>query len=332
MPEVTKFDIDNQKPWTPIFDNSAIRRLTPVFYDLDTRCSTDNPGAEHSPKATLTATGAGDSSVGSSGGDSTVIEVQNCRWRPKTTRLRGPPSPSVVFGFAKDLLESPDAGAMYEAWGEEYGVVYQVPTVLGQSRIILADPRAIAHFYARETWTSDSEGGYSGQEGEKHRRQRKSLTPAFSNNAIRGLTSVFYDSAYKVKGAWDALIGTGGNDSAVIEVQSWMNHVSLDTIGIAGFSHDFGSLDGKPASVTEIFDAFGSSIQRRSQLHLIDRLSDSMGEISTVLLNRTRKEKELGIEDDKGEKSVIGLLIKAESENAELYLSDEEVVAQFFSV
>ncbi|KAF9239176.1 cytochrome P450 [Melanogaster broomeanus] len=292
------------------------------------------------------------------------------RRRPKTTQLSGPPSPSVVFGFAKDLLESPDAGAMYEAWGDEYGIVYQVPTVLGQSRIILADPRAIAHFYARETWTYALTPldkvlldrlfgvgrGILRSEGEKHRRQRKSLTPAFSNNALRRLTSVFYDSAYKVKGAWEALIETGGNDSAVIEVQSclashFLSHLipagRLDTIGIAGFSHDFGSLDGKPASVTEMFDAFGSSSNAglnfmfllaqafpsiirlpTPRSKLIDRLSDSMGEISTVLLNRTRKEKELGIEDDKGEKSVIGLLIKAERENAELYLSDEEVVAQ----
>ena len=30
-------------------------------------------------------------------------------------------------------------------------------------------------------------------------RQRKSLTPAFSINAIRQLTPIFYDSAYKVR-------------------------------------------------------------------------------------------------------------------------------------
>lgn len=53
-------------------------------------------------------------------------------------------------------------------------------------------------------------------EGESHRRyvaffgimsspdfrisQRKALSPAFSNAAIRRLTSVFYDAAYKVRG------------------------------------------------------------------------------------------------------------------------------------
>ncbi|KAF9233331.1 cytochrome P450 [Melanogaster broomeanus] len=290
-----------------------------------------------------------------------LTAVRIARQRLKTTRLRGPPSRSMLYGVGKDLLESPDPGAMYEAWAEEYGAVYQVPTTLGQSRIILADPRAIAHFYARGAWTyvvtpvskkfleRTFGRGILWSHGESHRRQRKSLTPAFSNNSIRGLTSVFYDSAYKVKGAWDALIESGGNDSAVIEVQSWMNHVSLDTIGLAGFSHDFGSLDGKPALVTEILDAFGGS-SAASALHvmslllaqafpfmirlpttrtkLVNKLTDSIGEISPVLLNRMKKEKELGIEDHRGEKSIIGLLIKAGSEDAELRLSNEEVMAQ----
>jgi hypothetical protein len=69
------------------------------------------------------------------------------------TQLRGPPRTSVVFGVSNDLLSSADAASMYEHWAEEYGVVYKIPAVLGQNRIVLFDPRAIAHFYARETWT-----------------------------------------------------------------------------------------------------------------------------------------------------------------------------------
>jgi len=41
---------------------------------------------------------------------------------------------------------------MYERWATEYGVAYMIPSVLGQTRVVLYDPRAIAHFYARETW------------------------------------------------------------------------------------------------------------------------------------------------------------------------------------
>ncbi|KIJ57466.1 hypothetical protein HYDPIDRAFT_104215, partial [Hydnomerulius pinastri MD-312] len=215
------------------------------------------------------------------------------------------------------------------------------------------DPKAIAHFYARETRTyiyiqtpvtkATLEHGVRifGYIEMKH-RQCKSLTPAFNNAAIRRLTSAFYDSAYEAKGAWDALIESSGSDSTIIDVQNC--HVTpallnvnpfdhppggLDTIGLAGFSHDFGSLDGKPASVTEISDTFGSS-PCSSTLNigatllaqafpflvriptactkLIEKLNNAMGDISNILLERTRKEVEIGVTSEKEEKSIIGLL------------------------
>ena len=70
-----------------------------------------------------------------------------------TTRLRGPPSTSVIYGVSNDLISSKDTAIMYELWAEEYGVVYKIPTALGRTKIVLCDPKAIAHYYARETWT-----------------------------------------------------------------------------------------------------------------------------------------------------------------------------------
>ncbi len=69
------------------------------------------------------------------------------------------------------------------------------------------------------------------------RRQRKALTPAFSNAAIRKLTNVFFDSAYKVrsfvaelvvgsdfssqcKGIWDGMLESHP-EGVVINVQQW---------------------------------------------------------------------------------------------------------------
>ncbi|KAG1766145.1 cytochrome P450 [Suillus occidentalis] len=283
------------------------------------------------------------------------------RWRLKTTQLRGPPRTSLIYGVSHDLASSQDSGAMYERWATEYGVAFMIPSVLGQTRVVLYDPRAIAHFYARETWTyvqtplslalveASIGRGLLWSRGEAHRRQRKALTPAFSNAAIRKLTSVFYDSAYKTKGAWDADLESSKDGSAVIEVQNWMNHISLDTIGIAGFSHDFGSLHGERASVTEVFDTFGNNQQasavnqvfillasafpiitkiptRRS--NLTKKLSVTMGEISEDLLTRSRREKDVNVGEGDEEKSIIGLLIKSEGQDAELHMSEEEVVAQ----
>ncbi|KAG2364256.1 cytochrome P450 [Suillus spraguei] len=290
-----------------------------------------------------------------------VKVIRALRWRLRTTQLRGPPRTSFVFGVSNDLLSSKDNAIMYEHWAQEYGVVYMIPSILGQRKIVLSDPRAIAHFYARESWTyvqaplaliliENMVGrGLLWSQGESHRRQRKALTPAFSNAAIRKLTSVFYDSAYKAKAAWDTVIESSKDGTAVIEVQNWMNHVSLDTVGIAGFSHDFGSLDGKRASVTEVFDAFGT-VQQRSALSkvlfllasafpifaripnkrtkLAKKLNITMGEISHDLLLRSRREKDVNMKEAEEEKSIIGLLIKAEGQEAEFHMSEDEVTSQ----
>ncbi|KAG1742292.1 cytochrome P450 [Suillus paluster] len=290
-----------------------------------------------------------------------VKVLRALRWRLKTTQLRGPPRSSIVYGVSNDLTSSTDTAAMYERWADEYGVVYMIPSVLGQTRIVLCDPKAIAHFYARETWTYVRTPlasvllealigrGVLWSNGESHRRQRKAITPAFSNAAIRKLTSVFYDSAYKVKGAWDTAIESSKDGNAVIEVQNWMNHTSLDTIGIAGFSHDFGSLDGKHATVTEVFDTFGNNARAsaRNKVFMLlaqvfptiakiptkrtiltKKLGATMGEISNKLLIRSRQEKDANMNEAEEEKSVIGLLLKAEGQDAELRLSEEEVVAE----
>ncbi|KAK7023648.1 hypothetical protein VNI00_016610 [Paramarasmius palmivorus] len=254
-----------------------------------------------------------------------------------------------------------------EQWAKEYGNVYQIPTVFGGRRVILCDLRAIRDFYAKETWTyvgtpfskrllGNFGKGILWAEGEGHRRQRKALSPAFSNVGIRRLTSVFYDSAYKLKTHWDNELINQQN-GVIIEVQAWMNRVAIDSIGIAGFSHDFGALDGKVSPVVAAFESLGSA--RPSTLarinfllssvipvlsyiptersRMFEELKRSMRAIADVLLERSRK----AISD---EKSIIGLLsmfsifafakphavviVKAESTDGELHMSEEEVLAQ----
>ena len=71
------------------------------------------------------------------------------------TPLRGPPRPSFIHGLQREILASDDTEItdMYEKWLAEYGAVFTVPWSFGTNRIVLTDPKAIAHFYARETYT-----------------------------------------------------------------------------------------------------------------------------------------------------------------------------------
>ncbi|KAF7354652.1 Cytochrome P450 4F12 [Mycena sanguinolenta] len=279
--------------------------------------------------------------------------------RTTTTKLRGPPSSSRLFGLSRELVESPDNSVAYEDWAASYGPVFEVPLIFGRKNVVLTDPKALVHFYSSEravygkTETSRLfigrlfGRGVLWAEGDTHKRQRKALTPAFSNAAIRRLTTVFFDSAYKLKSLWDATLETT-SDGAVIEVEQWMNRVALDSIGIAGFSHDFRYLDGQQSPVTIAFEAmaveevgllaemvltlsfvFPILLSVPTQrMRLFWELRRSLNVIAERLLANTRRDKEEGVAEELTDKSIIGLLLKAEVSDAELHMTQEEVVAQ----
>lgn len=72
--------------------------------------------------------------------------------RVRTVRLRGPISESFVFGITRKVAAAPDSGAVYEAWADTYGPVYEVSGPLRTKRIVLCDPKAVAHVYALDSW------------------------------------------------------------------------------------------------------------------------------------------------------------------------------------
>jgi cytochrome P450 len=149
--------------------------------------------------------------------------------RPCSTPLKGPPTTgrNFLFGVLPDILKAPYPGALYEGWAAQFGSVFSVPAPLGSKSLVLTDPKAIAHFSARETYgyvqTPRAKHllekligrGLFWAEGNSHKRrapspslvsqvtdklsrQRRALNPAFTTAAIKNLAHVFFDSAYKV--------------------------------------------------------------------------------------------------------------------------------------
>ncbi|ETW84721.1 cytochrome P450 monooxygenase 102 [Heterobasidion irregulare TC 32-1] len=270
-----------------------------------------------------------------------------CR-RAHTMRRAGPPSSSWIFGAGRVLRAAADSASLYEGWSRAHGSVYALPAAFGTHSIVLMDPKAIAHCSARDTYgyfksnlsklaIQDMIGkGLLWADGGSHKRQRKTLTPAFSNITIRRLTPIFFDSAYKVKATWDGFIEAGTTGESVTDVQTWyllpncliymMNRVSLDSIGLAGFAHDFGTLRGENPTVAAVFDAFGHIVPWLIKLpthheRMVRTLNRSMGEIADVMLERERR-----AEEKDPRKSVIGLLLKAEG-NEEV-MTQDEIMAQ----
>ncbi|KAG1897013.1 cytochrome P450 [Suillus fuscotomentosus] len=284
-----------------------------------------------------------------------LLQVYRRKQRTTRTPIRGPQTPGWVFGFAKILLNSTATTELYERWAREYGTVYKVPDIFGRSRVILWDPKAISHFFARDTWLYNQTPfskiviqttigrGVLWADGESHKRQRKALNPAFTAAAIRSLTSVFQCAAHKIVIAWDGEIELNQRTHcAVIDVQQWMNHISLDCAGIALLSHDFGALDGNDSDVAHVLNAFGSPAKISNliilaqnfpsilklplpRMRFTQKLRLIVGKICQEMLSRTRKEKDTG-GAEKGDKSCLGLLLKAEESGESAGLTPQEVL------
>jgi hypothetical protein len=132
------------------------------------------------------------------------------------------------------------------------------------------------------------------------------------------------------------LIEAQANGEHIIDVQSWMNRVALDSIGIAGFSHDFASLDGKPCEVADAFENLGSARQPPLE-HILfwlgmflpwlrdwiptergKKLADlraSLRKVADKLLERNR----VGGVREGDEKSIIGLLSEFDLQYKNVY-------------
>ncbi|KLO13810.1 cytochrome P450 [Schizopora paradoxa] len=280
--------------------------------------------------------------------------------RSKGVKLRGPKSTSWLFGLSRETsFQAEDQGALaFENWAKQYGDVYNAPGAFGSTRFVIFDPKAIQYFYSKETFTfvqstfsKRAIAAATGKnlltaDGESHKRQRRALAPAFTAATLRSLTPIFYDSAYKAKASFDSIIESSNSSEAIIDVQKWMNCISFDTIGVAGFGHEFGSLEGRQSDVKDMFEVFGSSPPKglsvilpllgpvlpllqmipNERERINKRLNRTLAAISSVLLQRSRKDKEMG-DSDFG-RTIMGTLAKSENPDAQFMCSESEVTAQ----
>ncbi|KAJ2935385.1 hypothetical protein H1R20_g1708, partial [Candolleomyces eurysporus] len=291
--------------------------------------------------------------------------IKNSRARVYTTKLQGPPSENFFVGLFPAIAGVDEPLKAFEKWAKQYGTVFSFPMGFGRQDVMIWDIKAAAHILARDTFVYQQSNfsrvfldnmfgkGILSVEHDDHRRHRKALTPAFSNAAIRGYVNTFNDSAEKLKATWDAILDSGAD---TIEVQQWMNRLALENLGVAGFSHHFGALSSPDTSlkpdIMEVFDSFESP--RKSSLFsriffflgpmfpallylptqntlLMRRIKYSMKGIADALLERTRREMMIDSGDEKAggsDKSIIGLLIKAESSSGGLTMTPDEVLAQ----
>ncbi|KAJ7740567.1 cytochrome P450 [Mycena metata] len=228
-----------------------------------------------------------------------------------------------------------------------YGAVFRVPTGLISGKIVICDPTAIAHFYAnapaiyRSTdfareWTKNLVGrGLTWADGERHPSHRQALAPMFNSSAVNGYCAVFFEMVYKVRGTW----------SRALESRPHGMRRRLDSIGLAGFGHDFESLRGDYCTVTAAFYTLRAPVRNYSLSDMIFRLAATTPYLRAIPTAKNRiindfhahmsriagdvLERNSG-KNRRADKSVLGLLMKslAEDPAGEFRLSHAEVLAQ----
>lgn len=171
--------------------------------------------------------------------------------------LPGPSYASLLWGHEWALYNSPP-GQLYAEWRKRYGPVVQFDGCFGRTMLSVTDPRAVQHILvdrvydwpkpegARQWFLQLLGAGLLYVEGEEaHQRQRHAIAPALTAQAIRDLTPGFFRMATKVADKWDEQIQAAPNNWVDIDVMFWANRLSLDVIGLIGFSYDFQSCLGE---------------------------------------------------------------------------------------
>ncbi|KAF8802404.1 cytochrome P450 [Phlegmacium glaucopus] len=278
--------------------------------------------------------------------------------------IPGPLSSNFLYGNFKELSASNNS-VLQEDWVNQYGTTIQFKGLLGRSRIMTTDLKAINHIlfnsydYQKPDTISYSfrqlfGNGVLSVEGDVHKHQVCILfkcNPAFGPQQIRELTEVFVEKALELRDIWSTEIAKH-DGVGPIECLSWMSRTTLDIIGLAGFNYNFNALTSDPEknalmkSFSTIFKAGAKPsiipILKAKYPHLRflpapndaerKKASSVMGRIGSDLL----KQSKASHEDDKrnkssGRKDILSLLVQANAMQdlpEAQRMSDEDVLAR----
>ncbi|KAG8909309.1 hypothetical protein FRC01_007020 [Tulasnella sp. 417] len=200
-------------------------------------------------------------------------------------------------------------------------------------------------------------------EGEQHRRQRKIISPAFSNHSLRTLQPIFFSKAIELRDTLSKLVKNAAtsssdknekvDDGLVVDMNNWLWRTTFDIIGLAGFSYSFDSLKNDEnelyvayrdmltigvkygftlRSMLEIWFPWIGRVFPNEESNVIQKSKLIVNRIGTEIVKQKKaaimQDKMLG-ESGKG-RDILSLLIGANMTEftAQYQLSDEELLTQ----
>ncbi|VDB85149.1 unnamed protein product [Peniophora sp. CBMAI 1063] len=177
------------------------------------------------------------------------------RWPGKT--LPGPPMAGGLFWGSAASPRPIDWACLFlhEEWFKTYGSTLRIWGLLGRPAIFTLDPIALRHMLASPAYEKGEAirhqlGELVGQgllfsEGAVHKKQRRVMNPAFGPLQVRRFTETFISKGNEMRDLWMDLCSrnTTRTDGFIrIDAFAWLNKVTLDIIGLAGFDYDIDSL------------------------------------------------------------------------------------------
>ncbi|OCH91111.1 cytochrome P450 [Obba rivulosa] len=299
-----------------------------------------------------------------------ALILRRIRERKAAKHIRGPPSPSFIFGNILEFNRQGQSGDLDFKWNKEYGPTWRLNGILGETILMSADPKAMQHIIQKFAYnypkpTDNNElvrmltgPGIIYATGEIHRRHRRIMSPAFSMLQLRLYMPVFQRNTQKMVQMWKATLAAQPEGKMDTNVHMWLTRVALDIIGEAAFDYSFGALALSGGNLLDVYTNMfldTSLYPSKSELLVkytwkyipipILRLMDylPMKNVKRILQIRNAFDREATqLLKDKTEKlaagieskrDVMSVLVKANvSENPKTRLSEAEMVAQMGTI
>lgn len=295
-----------------------------------------------------------------------LVKQQIRSARSPLWKLPGPPSQSWLFGNVKYIFEKGQTVA-WDEWMATYGKTFQYPVMFGVPSLVTTDPRAMNHILThsdefRKAPEAKAALGLLGEglvfaEGERHRKQRRIMNPAFGPGQLRSFTLIFNQKAREVRNIWLSQLNESQADVINVDVPYYMSRATLDIIGLAGFNYEFNSLQSDKDELSNAFKSLvysGSTSTIRwtigpilatfapilskipwptsglKRLRATKRVLDRVGnQLITEGKSAILRERSYGVKEksDSSGKDLLTLLIRANLEEAD-GMNDSDVRAQ----
>ncbi|GAA6043615.1 hypothetical protein JCM8097_008290 [Rhodosporidiobolus ruineniae] len=319
--------------------------------------------------------------------------------RPHYSPLRDLPGPKrdhLVWGNLARIFEE-EPGVSHKRWMKEFGGAVKYGSFTGDTRLVLTDPTALNHVLLSNAYDFPKPEEVRGElamtlgkgvlfaEGEDHRRQRRIMQPSFGIGHIRELVPIFFEKTYKLRDAWLKLLSTNALDKdawkddaalsafssaqasnppsqpeVVLELCKWLNRVTLDIIGVAGFGYEFNALESEENQLGKAFSRMfsrsgGKKITPRGVLifrfvgwfirHLpvlsiaswipLRRFREVREGFATVeresrkiIVSKQNAVEKDGLDSIRGSKDLIALLLKSVEQDTKASMTETELRGQ----